>query len=368
MSLISEYEQLKNDFNKESDKVINDIVGERFTKIQKEELISSLIPILRKCFYECCDCIENTNETNFSLGNQANLPKSAPFINLFLISSPPNTFYSPYYGHTQQPMYQMVPQTPYYPNYQPSQFFVPQPQPLQQPNYIYLNQQAYLNPKPSKKKSKNVKKSHEKKSDKKSHQKQKKSEKKSKKSKTSDKKSYEIQSFPQTPGSQFNGIIKYLTSKTGGNIHKNGTITLTSDNTSSSSFSDQLPETILDLNNDNWFGAKSGSKDYWLCFDFKDRKVEISSYTIQSYSFKSGHLKNWVLETSENSLDWKIIDQHMGDPSLNGESRVSSFNVGKNDFSRFVRIRQIGEFWRYERFISPGFSKIEFYGRLKSPK
>lgn len=365
MSLISEYEQLKNDFYEESNKIINDIIGERFTEIQKEELISSLIPILRKYFLECCNYIENTDEINFSVGNQANLPKSAPFINLFLISSPTNTFYSPYYGNTQQPMYQMIPQAPYYPNYNSSQLFGQQIQPLQQPNYIYFNQQAIINPKPSKKKSKNEKKSH----DKKSHQKQKKSEKKSKKSKNSDKKGYEIQSFPQSTGSQFNGIINYLTSKTGGNIHRNGTIKLTCDNKSSlSTSSEQPPESVLDLNTNNWFGAKSGSKDYWLCFDFKERKVEISSYTIQSYSFKSGHLKNWVLETSENSEEWKIIDQHSSDQSLNGGSRVSSFTTSKNDFSRFVRIRQTGEFWRYESFVTPGFAKIEFYGRLKSPK
>ena len=52
-------------------------------------------------------------------------------------------------------------------------------------------------------------------------------------------------SFPFTENNEFNGIIKYLTGKTGGNIHDNGTI-----NVSSNSIYGNKghPKNLLDFN------------------------------------------------------------------------------------------------------------------------
>lgn len=155
---------------------------------------------------------------------------------------------------------------------------------------------------------------------------------------------------------EFNGIIKYLTDVTKGNIHDNGTIEVTTSSNDSSS------KNILDFNCNSCYEADD-SDDEWICFDFKKRKVKITDYSIKSYqSGKDGHhLKSWIIEISNDGRTWQTIDEHRDCPTLNGSCITGTFSVKPNNYSRYVRLHQTGEPWGGHYLW---FHYIEFYGYL----
>ena len=123
-----------------------------------------------------------------------------------------------------------------------------------------------------------------------------------------------------------NGIINYLTKKTGGNIHDNGTIEVTSN-----SFKEH-PKNLLQQQGK--FVAKPGEKNAWICFDFKNMEVEISDYSVQSSS--SCCIKNWVFEISKDGQDWKIVDTHVDCNDLKPKNIVKTYKVQEKSFVRIV--------------------------------
>ena len=140
--------------------------------------------------------------------------------------------------------------------------------------------------------------------------------------------------------------MRYLTRQTGGNIHDNGTIEITSNSINDSSCH---PKNLVNYENDSRYQSLMGSDgNTFIRFDFKDR--------------------NWVIEISDDGENWEEIDRHIDDPALNGQNIVHNFKVNKKNsgFHRFVRLRQTGKTWS-----QPGdpyhffFSFIEFYGKLR---
>ena len=106
----------------------------------------------------------------------------------------------------------------------------------------------------------------------------------------------ELKSFEYYQGQEFEGIIKYLINKTGGNIHDNETIEITTNNLNSSC----PPENVVDFNNDNHFDpGNSGMKNSFVRFDFKDKLIQLTNYSIQSSNYNNMGLKNWNVEVSK---------------------------------------------------------------------
>lgn len=159
-------------------------------------------------------------------------------------------------------------------------------------------------------------------------------------------------------GNEFDGIIKHLTDKVNGNIHDKKIIKVTSN----SILSNYHPKNLLNTEiNDQY--QSDGSSFAWICFDFKDKLIELSSYTIEScnWSKNTGHLKSWVIEISNNKNNWLEIDKHDNCKDLNGPNLIKTFDVKPNIFSRYIRFRHTCECWDGGTF---GFNAIEFYGRL----
>lgn len=155
----------------------------------------------------------------------------------------------------------------------------------------------------------------------------------------------------------FNGIIKYLTDKTRGNIHDNKTINVTSNSYCESDH----PKHLLDFNCENRYQAQY-KNDSWICFDFKNKRIKITSYSIKSYKSSCHHLKSWILEVSNDGQNWTNIDEHQNCETLNGSGNVGTFNVKSNDFSQYVRLHQTDTPWGGHNLW---FHYLEFYGYLK---
>lgn len=154
---------------------------------------------------------------------------------------------------------------------------------------------------------------------------------------------------------EFNGIIKYLTEKTGGNIHDNGTIEVKSNNYSC------LPKNLLDFNKSTYYLANSQS-DIWINFDFKEKKVKLTNYSIQCYKTGTHQLRSWVIEVSNDNKNWKTIDEHKDDQTLKNFHGSKTFKTESNEFYQHIRLRQTSEPWGGNNLW---FHYIEFYGYLQ---
>ena len=160
--------------------------------------------------------------------------------------------------------------------------------------------------------------------------------------------------------------MRYLTSKTGGNIHDNGTIEITS-NSIWNNNNNHHPKKLVEYDKDSYYDSNCNDINTYIRFDFKDKKVQVESYTIQSIGSGPNycHLRNWVVEVPNDCQKWEIIDQHSNDPSLNGSNIISTFQTNKTDsFYHFIQIRQTGYSWDNNDYRIY-FPYLEFYGKIE---
>lgn len=181
-----------------------------------------------------------------------------------------------------------------------------------------------------------------------------------------------IKEFKPSNDENFNGIMHYLTSKANGNIHDHGTIEITSNSIyETDSNGSYFPRNLVDYQNDNIYLSKDDGEAF-VCFDFKDKSFQISSYSIKSRnkSAYNVHLKNWAIEVSVDGKDWEEIDSHENYSELNGSGIKSRFNINnsKMKFYHFLKIRQTGNsWWSGDKHNYVGFSLFEIYGKLQEP-
>ena len=142
------------------------------------------------------------------------------------------------------------------------------------------------------------------------------------------------------------GIIDELTHKCGGNVHKNGVVTVTA----SSSAPGYPPENAVDLRTqENWFGTAAEQKHCfgWICYDFGNRRLGLTSYSIRKYNWGPGgyHPKSWVVEVSNEGRDgsWVIVDSRKDTFDLNEKFATRNFAVSNEPGEfRLVRLRLTG--------------------------
>jgi hypothetical protein len=142
--------------------------------------------------------------------------------------------------------------------------------------------------------------------------------------------------------SQLDGIVSFLTSKYGGNVHDYGIV----DVTSSSCCGNAYPKNAADLLVDSKFGSQ-GRPDQWLCYEFKTGTIMLTGYTIRSqYDVRTGacHPKDWIIEISMDGSNWTTVDEKTNNGALNEQNAVAYFDVaeGRHRECRFVRLRQTG--------------------------
>ena len=157
------------------------------------------------------------------------------------------------------------------------------------------------------------------------------------------------------------GIIAYLTRECGGNVHEKEIIKVTA----SSVYGDCHPKNAVDLETDSIYQSRN-EQNTWLCYDFKDRRVIPTSYSVKSFRYGPGshHLKSWVLEVSNTGTSWKEVDRRDNNNDLNDAHVTRNFRIPKiaSERSRFVRLRQIGPNHRLGYYM--GITAMEIFGIL----
>ena len=164
------------------------------------------------------------------------------------------------------------------------------------------------------------------------------------------------ETFVFTKGQLFSGIMSHLSKECGGNVHEKGVMNITASGESSGSC---YQVTDYGWRCNFWTDAKESS---WICFDFKDRTVELTSYSLKMNTDLNYRLLHWIIEGSTDGSKWEAIDER-NVPDAKGSSNEDNYSCsGTGVAFRYIRIRQIG---KNNRGSEPLFlNAIEFFGTI----
>ena len=112
---------------------------------------------------------------------------------------------------------------------------------------------------------------------------------------------------------EFEGIISYLKKKSNGDIDKLLAIT------SSKIESQNTPaKHAIDFEDKNHYFSTGPIENRWICFDFKENKVNMTHYTIRNYK-GTNNPKSWIIEgkNEEGSDNWETIDERNNEEEWN---------------------------------------------------
>lgn len=172
--------------------------------------------------------------------------------------------------------------------------------------------------------------------------------------------------FDGNPSHRFSGIINYLRRNKQTNICDEGIISVTA----SSKENDHLPKYAVDFENDEFF--HSDSSNDWLQYDFKDKKIQPTHYSIKTpNNHEQGDQQcpmNWCIQVSNtgDENDWKTIDTRQNVTSVSKLNQSDTFEINTH--------LSPNEYYRYIRFQSTGnssgnctniiISSLEYFGTL----
>jgi hypothetical protein len=175
---------------------------------------------------------------------------------------------------------------------------------------------------------------------------------------------------PQSSGS-LDGIIAYLTDQCGGNVHDRDVVLVKS----SMSLTANAAKNIADLAENSCFSSMSRGREddilhtrnNWICYDFKDRRVIVTHYTLRSNhtgGVNDANLKSWAIDVSVDGNIWIQIDHKQSNNELNAKNVARTFEVAKRgEIARFVRLVNIGRnHYGNDRLV---LSAFELFGTLK---
>ena len=160
-------------------------------------------------------------------------------------------------------------------------------------------------------------------------------------------------------GERYEHIIQHLREECQGNVHTQNIVNITS----SSTFFSCKAENVVEQNDSICFQSDN-EVNSWIKFDFKARKVLLDHYTLKTYNSNANlcHLKNWILEVSNDGENYTEIDRHENCELLNGNLKTATFKVSCSTPQRFVRLKQIGPNRYGDNYLT--INEIEFSGFL----
>jgi hypothetical protein len=179
------------------------------------------------------------------------------------------------------------------------------------------------------------------------------------------------------------GIIAHLTRECGGNVHDRNVVEVTSGsfekeiegvNPHSGAFNNAAglaAKNAADLEISSCFlsALRTKSEDIphtrnnWICYDFKERRIVPTHYTIRTYDGGMGnHLKSWLVETSTDGENWREVAREEDNNQLNGKWFTATFPVAGAGECRCIRLVNIGRnHWGED---SLNISAWEIFGNL----
>ena len=175
--------------------------------------------------------------------------------------------------------------------------------------------------------------------------------------------------FAYNAASPLEGIIAHLTGVCGGeNLHKKGVVLVTA---SSCWGKGEEPQNVVELGTDSCFQSTNETPNQWVRYDFKERRVTLTSYSARSG--RGNYPKSWVLEVSNEGCEqsWTVVDMQNGNFQLKGSNKPGASERLTGNFQ--IKKPTLGKF-RYVRFRLTGknfsgndvllLSSLELFGTL----
>ena len=165
-------------------------------------------------------------------------------------------------------------------------------------------------------------------------------------------------------GNNFDGIIKYLESKYGNDIHDQGII-----NISASLCGRNKPQEVINYDSGKcWENSFGKYEPAWLAIDFKDKKIKVNGYSLKSVDINNKslnnigyHLKNWTIEGRNEGEEWKEID-HQDNYDLDGYNYQHYYSIpDMTEPYQYIRIK-FGKSHKDKYDIS--LANFEVYGAI----
>jgi hypothetical protein len=153
------------------------------------------------------------------------------------------------------------------------------------------------------------------------------------------------------------GIIAHLSRECGGNVHNRDCVAVTASKSRDTGPAHHA-RNVVDLKSGSMFDSDGLDKhrdipharNNWICYDFKNRRIIPTHYSIRSRydggvwasGSPSGHLKNWVVETSMGGENWTEIDHKENNSDLHANDVTRIYEVAASKVCRFVKLVNIG--------------------------
>jgi len=153
----------------------------------------------------------------------------------------------------------------------------------------------------------------------------------------------------------FSGIFDGLSKKLGRNLADSSDVDVTASSNNGNG-------TKNVLKNDGSFWCSEGIPNSWIKFDFKERKVSITSYSMRD---GPNGVKSWKVEGSTDGSTFEIIDNKVDTTDFQVNCRDKNFPVQPNNkYYRYIRITSTSKNgWNDDRF---GLFRVEFFGFVQS--
>jgi hypothetical protein len=147
---------------------------------------------------------------------------------------------------------------------------------------------------------------------------------------------FHVKEFPFEHWRPFEGIVSHLTSECGGNVHTEGIVSVTSSNNSSTRYR------VVEDSDSSFLSDYDDHS--WIQFDFKNRKISPTHYTLQSAAYGSNYrLAKWAMDGSNDGVSWINLDRRETD-DLIGNAAVKSYECQSREsctsFFRLIRLTQ----------------------------
>jgi hypothetical protein len=143
--------------------------------------------------------------------------------------------------------------------------------------------------------------------------------------------------IPFSAEAPLHGIIRHLSEKCGGNVHAKGVVTITA----SSQNQNLRVHQLANLDSDTIFNSQN-LPNQWFCYDFKDRRVILSQYSVRTYKYAGYNPRSWVVESSVDGETWSELDRKVNCDDLFDSKVVRTFPIAHPVECRMVRFRQTG--------------------------
>jgi hypothetical protein len=161
------------------------------------------------------------------------------------------------------------------------------------------------------------------------------------------------------------GIVAYLTRRSGGNVDDRQCVHVFSDSIYGSGY---LAKYVADLSSDSHFESTCNPNQS-IGYDFKDNQsISPTHYTLRSataYDKNSHHIKSWVIEVSNDRSSWIEIDRRTNCQDLNSRGIVQTFRISKpsDEEFRYIRLRHTDvNYYGYHYLVLNAF---ELFGQLR---